>query len=96
MEFIRRFQMHVLPKEGGYPIAALCFFLSSSCKKEKLADLQLKLADKDLSYIVIYEEPEKSLHRCCPICKEETLVTLMTFGSRGPPKNYKAIIKRKL
>jgi hypothetical protein len=93
-EFIRRFQMHVLPK--GFTRLRHYGFLSSSWKKEKLADLQLKLADKDLSYVVIYEEAEKSEHRCCPSCKEVTLVTLMTFGIRGPPKNYKAIIKRKL
>jgi hypothetical protein len=93
-EFIRRFQMHVLPK--AFTRLRHYGFLSSSWKKEKLADLQLKLADKDLSYVVIYEEAEKSVHRCCPSCKEETLVTLMTFGIRGPPKNYKAIIKRKL
>ena len=93
-EFIRRFQMHVLPK--GFTRLRHYGFLSSSWKKEKLADLQLKLADKDLSYVVIYEEAEKSLHRCCPSCKEKTLVTLMTFGIRGPPRNYKAIIKRKL
>jgi hypothetical protein len=71
-------------------------FLSSSWKKEKLGELQLKLADKNLDHVIVYEEAEKSVHRCCPSCKEETLVTLMTFGICGPPKNYKAIISRKL
>jgi hypothetical protein len=46
--------MHVLPKR--FTRLRHYGFLSSNWKKEKLADLQLKLADKDLSYVVIYKE----------------------------------------
>ena len=92
-EFIHRFQLHVLPK--GFTRLRHYGFLSSSWKKEKLAHLQLKLADKNLNYIVTYEKLEKSLHRCCPSCKKEGLITLITFGSRGPPHNYEKMIKRK-
>jgi hypothetical protein len=70
--------------------------LSSSWKKDKLPLLQLQLADKDLTHIETFERKETSLHRCCPSCKNGTLITLLTFDSRGPPQNYNQIIKRKL
>ena len=46
-EFIRRFQLHVLPK--GFTRIRHYGFLSSSWKKEKLPLLQLQLADKNLA-----------------------------------------------
>jgi len=49
-----------------------------------------------LAHIITFAVQEKSLHRCCPSCKKETLITLFTFDSRGPPKDYKKIIKDKL
>ncbi|WP_249356651.1 recombinase XerD [Maribacter sp. ACAM166] len=51
---------------------------------------------KHLTHIETVVIQEKSLHRICPNCKKGTLITLLTFDSRGPPKNYKRIIKRKL
>lgn len=93
-EFIRRFQLHILPK--GFTRMRHYGFLSSSWKKEKLPLLQLQLADKNLVQIQRVVTPEKSLHRVCPSCKKGTLVTLLSFDSRGPPKNYKQVVKRKL
>ena len=93
-EFIRRFQLHILPK--GFTRIRHYGFLSSSWKKEKLPLLQLQLIDKNLLEIETFEKPEKSVHRICPSCKKGTLITLFTFGSRGPPKDYKQHIKRKL
>lgn len=93
-EFIRRFQLHVLPK--GFTRIRHYGFLSSSWKKEKLPLLQLQLATKNLVAIEVLVPQEKSLHGICPSCKKGTLITLLTFDSRGPPKNYKEIIKRKL
>jgi hypothetical protein len=58
--------------------------LSSSWKKEKLPLLQLQLRDKNLVRIVTFATQQKSL------------ITLFTFDSRGPPKDYKQIIKDKL
>lgn len=92
--FIQRFQLHILPK--GFTKIRHYGFLSSSWKKEKLPQLQLQLADKELEMIHEYVLVEKSLHRCCPSCKKGILVTLLTFDSRGPPKNYKEIAKRKI
>jgi len=93
-EFIRRFQLHILPK--GFTRIRHYGFLSSSWKKTKLPQLQLQLADKDATEIESFVVPEKSLHRCCPSCKKQTLVTLLTFDSRGPPRNYKQVIRCKI
>lgn len=93
-EFIRRFQLHVLPK--GFTRIRHYGFLSSSWKKEKLPLLQLQLANKDLAHIESFEVTGASLHRCCPSCKKGRLITLLTFGNRGPPQHYKQIIRRKL
>jgi mRNA-degrading endonuclease RelE of RelBE toxin-antitoxin system len=92
-DFIKRFQNHILPK--GFTRIRHYGFLSSSCKKEKLPQLQLQLANKDLDVIQEYVLVEKSLHRCCPSCKKGILITLLTFDSRGPPKEYKKIARRK-
>lgn len=93
-EFIRRFQLHILPK--GFTRIRHYGFLSSSWKKDRLPKLQLQLAGKDLTHIEMVAAQDKSLHRKCPSCKKGTLITLLTFDSRGPPKNYKHIIKHKL
>ncbi|MDO6470935.1 IS91 family transposase [Maribacter sp. 1_MG-2023] len=93
-EFIRRFQLHILPK--GFTRIRHYGFLSSSWKKDKLPLLQRQLADKDLLAIETVVIQEKSLHRICPSCKKGALITLFTFDSRGPPKNYQQTIKRKL
>jgi len=47
-------------------------------------------------YVETFAVPEKSLHRICPRCKKGTLITLLTFDGRGPPKDYEQTIKRKL
>jgi hypothetical protein len=70
--------------------------ISSSWKKEKLPQLQLQLANKDLAVIQEYVLVEKSLDLCCPSCKKGILITLLTFDSRGPPENYKETAKRKI
>lgn len=93
-EFIRRFQLHILPK--GFTRIRHYGFLSSSWKKDKLPLLQLQLAAKDLEEIETFVAQEKSLHRICSSCKKGTLITLLTFGSRGPPKHYKKHIEHKL
>jgi hypothetical protein len=93
-EFIRRFQLHILPK--GFTRIRHYGFLSSSWKKDKLPLLQLQLLAKDLEEIETLVPQEKSVHRSCPSCKKGTLITLLTFDSRGPPKNYQQTIKRKL
>lgn len=92
-EFIRRFQNHILPK--GFTRIRHYGILSSSWKKEKLPELQRQLLGKDIEIIETFVEQEKPLHRICKSCKKGKLITLFTFDNRGPPKNYKAIAKRK-
>jgi hypothetical protein len=92
-DFIKRFQNHILPK--GFTRIRHYGFLSSSWKKEKLPQLQLQLANKDLEVIDAYVLVEKSLHRRCPSCKKGILITLLTFDGRGPPKEYKKTARRK-
>ncbi len=93
-EFIRRFQQHILPK--GFTRIRHYGFLSSAWKKEKLAHLQQKLADRNAEVISHCIKEEGTLHRKCPSCKTGKLVTLITFDKRGPPKNYLNIAKSKL
>lgn len=93
-DFIKRFQNHILPK--GFTRIRHYGFLSSSWKKEKLPKLQLQLADKDIEFLEVLVAEESSLHRRCRHCKKGRLVTLLTFDSRGPPKDYKKIATRKI
>jgi hypothetical protein len=93
-EFIRRFQLHILPK--GFTRIRHYGFLSSSWKKDRLPLLQLQLVDKNLIPSQSFEIKEKSVHRICPSCKKGALITLLSFDSRGPPTNYQQTIKRKL
>jgi hypothetical protein len=93
-EFIRRFALHILPK--GFTRIRHYGILSSSWKKEKLPQLQLRLADKDSNVLIVYTAEEKTMNRRCPSCKKWTLITLLTFDDRGPPKKYEEIAQRKI
>jgi hypothetical protein len=83
-DFIKRFALHVLPK--GFTRIRHFGILSSSWKKVKLPELQQLLNEKKTSEI-IKESPMH--HRRCPTCKKGTLITVLLFDGRGPPKNWK-------
>ncbi len=87
-EFTRRFALHVLPK--GFTRMRHYGILSSGWKKEKLPALQKSLANTPL---ILNEEKPQSVHRRCPRCKKGNLVTVMTFGQRGPPRGWKELLK---
>lgn len=80
-EFIRRFSQHILPKRfvkiRHYGI------LSSTWKREKLKNLQLKLKVK-----IAEKKGKTTLLRVCPCCKKGLLKTICTFDQRGPPAQY--------
>jgi hypothetical protein len=83
-EFIRRFALHILPKRfvriRHYGI------LSSTWKRFKLTNLQSKLTG-----LVIPSLPvviKGSYHIACPCCKTGQMITLLTFGRRGPPSEF--------
>jgi len=91
--FIRRFQNHILPK--GFTRIRHYGFLSSSWKP-KLPQLQQQLMDRAIETIVVLVAEEKTLHRRCRHRKTGVVRTLLTFDTRGPPKDYKTIAAHKI
>ncbi len=86
-EFIRRFTQHILPKRfvkiRHYGI------LSSTWKREKLKNLQLKMKVK-----IAEKKGKTTMLRVCPCCKKGLLKTIYTFDQRGPPAQYLRGINR--
>jgi Putative transposase/Transposase zinc-binding domain len=88
MEFVRRFSLHILPK--GFPRIRHYGILSSKRKHQILPRIHQQLRSH-------YEKPEKKdwkqvcIERlgynphCCPVCKQQAMVTLLVFDRRGPP-----------
>lgn len=87
-EFIRRFELHILPK--GFTRIRHYGILSSSWKKQKLPQLQAKLSTTKLEAL---KPKEPLLHRRCPTCKKGKLHTIYLFNERGPPKKWKELLK---
>jgi hypothetical protein len=83
-EFIRRFAMHILPKRfvriRHYGI------LSSTWKRSKLTNLQSKLTGISISSLPVVIKGCPMIP--CPCCKSGRMITLLTFGRRGPPNEY--------
>jgi hypothetical protein len=89
-EFTRRFALHILPK--GFTRIRHYGILSSSWKKQKLPQLQAELNTKKLPAL---ETKVPLLHRRCPTCKKGKLHTIFMFNERGPPKNWRTLLKNK-
>jgi hypothetical protein len=85
-EFIRRFSLHILPK--GFTRIRHYGILSSGWKKEKLPQLQLQLGGENYLQDLLNQKEETHLKRCFS-CKKGTLMTVVLFDKRGPPKNWK-------
>lgn len=85
-EFIRRFALHILPlrfvRIRHYGI------LSSTWKREKLKALQQRLWKGKVP------QHKTRPHRPCPCCKQGTLITLISFGVRGPPPEYAHLLHK--
>jgi hypothetical protein len=85
-EFIRRFATHILPlrfvRIRHYGI------LSSTWKRHKFLELRLRLKMPETKIDI------KTKLYCCPCCKTGTLITILAFGTRGPPEQYKTDQKR--
>ena len=88
-EFIRRFSQHILPK--GFTRIRHYGILSGTWKCKHLKELQEKLQQKPH---LNDTEKTDSLIRKCPYCKKGTMVTILTFGNRGPPDKYKKLLKQ--
>lgn len=86
-EFIRRFSLHILPK--GFPRIRHYGILSSKRKQKTLPLIHEQLNSQ-------YQKAEKKDWKqistdlgynpdCCPVCKQQTMVTILCFDRRGPP-----------
>lgn len=86
-EFIRRFSLHILPK--GFMRIRHYGILSSSRKQKTLPLIHQQLNS-------LYQVPAKKDWKqissalgfnpdCCPVCKQQTMITLLSFDRRGPP-----------
>ena len=98
-EFIRRFSLHILPK--GFPRIRHYGILSSKRKQkilpmihEQFNSLYQKADKKDWKQISsdLGYNPD-----CCPVCKKQTMVTILCFDRRGPPDRtfIQSLIDRK-
>lgn len=90
-EFVRRFALHILPKR----FVRIRHFgiLSSTWKISKLTDLQSKLTGLALaSWPVVIKG---SYLKACPCCKTGQMLTLLTFGRRGPPSEFYKVANEK-
>jgi len=85
-EFIRRFSLHVLPK--GFTRIRHYGILSSSCKK-----CCKEIIDEQLGSVALPNIENKVVHRICPCCKTGTLITISVFDERGPPTQWKSLLK---
>jgi hypothetical protein len=83
-EFIRRFAFHILPKR--FVRIRHYGFLSSTWKRSKLTDLQSKLTGKLKTPLPLVVKVK--YHRLCPCCKTGQMITILTFGRRGPPGDF--------
>lgn len=83
-EFVRRFALHILPKR--FVRIRHFGFLSSTWKRSKLSELQCKLTGIGLSSLP--DVIKGSYNKACPCCKNGQMITLLTFGRRGPPSEF--------
>lgn len=83
-EFIRRFALHILPKR----FVRIRHFgiLSSTWKRKKLSNLKSKLTGYIQPNLVALNS--QSQFKTCPFCKTGQMITLFTFGRRGPPNEF--------
>ena len=91
IEFIRRFALHILPK--AFVRIRHYGILSSSSKQKAIKIIREQLPAKKTkpkkaeSKAVIYNPLQ------CPCCKKETMVTILSFDRRGPPKEFLNLFK---
>jgi hypothetical protein len=84
-EFIRRFALHILPK--NFVRMRHYGILSSYWKRKKLTKLQEKLNFKPVINKI------QTKNHLCPKCKNHTLEIIFKFDERGPPSNWRKLIK---
>jgi len=91
LEFIRRFALHILPK--GFVRIRHYGILSS---KRKVKDLPVIHQQLNTVYVKAEKKDWQQISserlnynsKMCPLCKQQTMRTIMEFDHRGPPINW--------
>jgi hypothetical protein len=86
-EFIRRFSLHILPKQ--FVRIRHFGFLSSTGKRLHLENLQKQLGKPKVKEKI-------SDHLRCPKCKKGQLVTKCLYAGRAPPKYWLDLLNQQL
>ena len=87
-EFIRRFSLHILPK--GF-VRIRHYGILSSCRKQKsLPLIHQQLNTRQRNNLVkdwkqICTDRLNYRPHQCPVCKKDTMITILVFDRRGPP-----------
>lgn len=97
-EFIRRFSLHILPR--GFMRIRHYGILSSSRKLKTIPLIHYQL---NSIYVVAPKKDWKQISQdlgfnpeCCPVCKQLTMITVLSFDRRGPPDAFMmAALKQK-
>jgi Putative transposase/Transposase zinc-binding domain len=88
LEFIRRFSLHILPK--GF-IRIRHYGILSSSRKQYVLPLLLKQMESHFEFPQEKHWKQISTERlgynpdACPVCKQNSMIMLLTFDRRGPP-----------
>ncbi len=92
MEFIRRFCLHILPK--SFVRIRHYGILSSTSKANAIPRIRKQIPAKKTLMIKTTAIPFNPI--VCPCCKKETMVRQLNFHQRGPPTNWKELIKQRI
>ena len=93
MEFIRRFNLHILPK--GFTRIRHYGILSGTWKKKNLQALQKKLNERKTVTKPKKDTHTISKHLLCPYCKKGKLHVILAFDkARPPPAHLLAQVQR--
>ena len=85
MEFVRRFNLHILPK--AFVRIRHYGILSSTSKTTSITNIRKQLPPVKQSAKRHQTTPYNPLQ--CPCCKKETMMRLLNFDMRGPPSHWK-------
>lgn len=91
-EFIRRFSLHILPK--SFVRIRHYGILSSTAKVKAIAKIRQQLPAKQT--LLIKTKAKEYNPLVCPCCKKETMVRQLNFDQRGPPQEWKTLLKQRI
>jgi hypothetical protein len=91
-EFIHRFSLHILPK--SFVRIRHYGILSSTAKGKAIAKIRQQLPAKKA--LVVKTQAKEYNPLVCPCCKKETMVRQLNFDLRGPPQNWKTLLKQRI